>query len=209
MSLPITIKAFLLLACVVVCFQVSAKGQARERLIGKISWKTEPIKIQKLQAKSGEIEIGKKFVEDEDWLIDLNAIVKNTSKKVITRIELRLSFPRPAEAKEVPTYVVSMIYGTDPSDKDFDALKEVQPGQVAEVKLINSNIPFMKKDLVDLGYPQPVTHAELKIESVTFIDGSMWSNDMIFYPDSSNPKNNNQPAEIFHEVRWLRRPSAR
>jgi hypothetical protein len=158
-------------------------------LIGKISWKTEPVKIQKLHAKRGEIEIGKKFDEDEDWLNDLKAIVRNTSNKVVTRIELQLSFPRPAGSKESPTYVVSMIYGTDPSDKDFDALKEVQPGQVAEVKLVNSNIPLIKKDLADLGYPQPVTHAELKIESVTFIDGSMWSNDLILYPDPVNPKN--------------------
>jgi hypothetical protein len=158
-------------------------------LIGKISWKAEPIKIQKLQAKGGEIEIGKKFDEDEDWLRDLKAIVKNTSNKVVTRIELQLSFPRPAHEKESPTYVVSMIYGADPSDKDFDALKEVQPGQIAEVKLVTSNIPLIKKDLADLGYPQPVTHAELKTESVTFIDGSMWSNDLILYPDPLNPKN--------------------
>lgn len=174
------------------CFQIPATGQVQERLIGKIPWKAEPVKIQKLGTKGNEIEIGKKFVEDDDWLNDLKATVKNTSNKVITRIEFQLSFPRPS-GSESPTYVVSMIYGTDPSDKDFDNLKEVRPGEVAEVKLVQSNVPLIKKDLADLGYPQPVTHAELKLESVTFIDGSMWSSDMIFYPDPANPKNKINP----------------
>ena len=191
-------KVFLLLACMIVCVHMPAHGQDRERLIEKIPWKTEPIKIQKLKAKAGDIEIGRKFVDDENWLYDLKAIVKNTSNKVVTRIELQLSFPRPANSKESPTYMVSMIYGGDPSDKDFDAMMEVQPGQAAEVKLVNSNIPLIKKDLADLGYPQPVTHAELKIESVTFIDGSMWSNDLILYPDPglkpTNPRLLSQTA---------------
>jgi len=119
------------------------------------------------------IETGKKFAGDDDWLDGLKVTVKNTSDKVITRIAIGLSFPRNSGAADETTYLVEMMYGNDPADENFDVLKQVNPGATAEVMMIKSNVPIIKQDLKQLGYPDPIFRAQLKIQSVTFIDGSM------------------------------------
>lgn len=172
-------------------------GQTRERLIEKLSWRTEPINIQKVESNGHSIEVGKMFLESDEWLDDLKVTEKNNSDKVITRIVLKLSFPRSADApKDASTYFISLICGADPADKEFDPLKQLSPGATAEIAMIKSNVPIIKEDLINLGYAPPVAKAQLKIDTVTFIDGSMWSADTILYPDRNNPRNKINPRHI-------------
>lgn len=169
--------------------------QGQERMVDKISWRTEPIKIVNLKTKGKPIELGKNFVEEDDWLKGLTVTVKNVSDKVIARIEIDLAFPRPGGGtKEKPNYVVSMIYGLDPAEASAEALKLVQPGASVDVKLLEVNLPFIKTDLKGLGYPEKITQAQLRVEYVTFIDGTMWAGDGdVLYPDPNNPKRKINP----------------
>jgi len=185
-------------------------GQGHERTINKVSWRTEPIKIVRLKTKGKPIELGKKFIEDDEWLQGLTVTVENTSNKLISRIELSLSFPRPEGPSEaIPTYTVPMGYGRDPSDTEVgEPQKPVYPGGSVDVRMLEVNLPFIKADLESLGYPEKITLGEIRVESVTFIDGSMWAGDEILYPDPMNPKQKFNPKFPIEKSRQQPKKSA-
>ena len=194
MSFANTSLTFLKLITIIAFLSAFAFGQGQERLIDKMSWRTEPIKILKLETKGKQIELGKKFIEDDDWLKGLTITVKNVSDKAIARIELHLEFLRPEGTPEdISTYVASMGYGRDPADEGAEPLKLVQPGEIVDVKLLEINLPFIRSDLKTLGYPDKITRVQLRVEYITFVDGSMWSGDDILYPDPANPRRKNNP----------------
>ena len=169
-------------------------AQKQGRVIDKISWHNEPIEVQKLKTKDKPIELAREFVEEDDWLKGLTVTVKNVSNKAIARIELELAFPRPGGGTtEKPTFVDAMIYGLDPADSGAEKVKLIVPGESVDVKLLEVNLPFIKSALKGLGYPEKTTRAQIKVESVTFVDGSMWSGEDIFYPDPSDPKRKINP----------------
>ncbi|HVG32016.1 MAG TPA: hypothetical protein VM911_03015, partial [Pyrinomonadaceae bacterium] len=162
-------------------------SQGQERMIDKISWQTEPVQLRKLKTKGKPIELGKKFLEQDDWLRGLSVNAVNISDKSISRIEIELSFPRTERAsEELPVYVVAMIYGQEPSSDD-ETQKQLLPGENTDVKLLEVNLPFINSALESLGYPAKITHAQVMLSSVTFNDGTTWSADKILYTDPSNP----------------------
>ena len=170
-------------------------GQGHERTINKVSWRTEPIKIVRLKIKGKPIELGKKFIEDDEWLQGLTVTVENVSNKLISRIELSLSFPRPeGPSQTIPTYTVGLFYGRDPADTEgSEAQKQVIPHESVDVKMLDVNLPFIREDLEKLGYPDRITQAEIRVDSVTFSDGSVWAGDEILYRDPTNPKQKFNP----------------
>lgn len=179
---------FLKLMFLIVFLPATGFAQGQERIIDKLSWRTEPIKILKLKTKGKIIELRKKFSEEDDWLKGLTFTVENISNKAIARIELDLAFPRPeGSSEEIGTYVVPMNYGLDPSDPAFTEEKLVLPGDSVEVKLLEVNLPFIKTDLENLSYPKRITHAQIRVDSVTFVDGTQWAGDVMLYPDPNNP----------------------
>ena len=50
-------------------------SQAQERIIDKISWQTEPVKIIKIRTDRRTVELGKNFLEEDDWLKGLTLTV--------------------------------------------------------------------------------------------------------------------------------------
>jgi hypothetical protein len=188
-------KLFSKLLGVIILLQIIGQAQKQERMIDKTSWRTEPIKILKIKTKGRLIELGKNFEEDDDWLKGLTVTVQNISDKVIARIELKLAFPLSGGGTDKrPTYGLSMIYGLDPADTGAEMLELVQPGESVDMKLPDVNLPFIKTDLKNLGYPEKIAHARIRVEYVTFVDGSMWAGDGdILYPDSTNPKRKVNP----------------
>lgn len=167
-----------------------AFSQQAERFIDKLSWRTEPIQIVKIKANGKSVELGRKFQAGEDWLNGLIITTQNVSEKAIVRVELTLAFPPPkGSSPPKPTVVVPMVFGTDPAlESPSVALKLVNPGDRVEIELLEGNLPSIRKDLERLGYGVKVTHAQIRIRSVTFIDGSQWIGDEVIYPNPNNPK---------------------
>jgi len=189
----LTLKRKLLLPVFILACQTIAFSQS-QRVVDKLSWQSEPVKFQKIKANGTDVELGKKFNSEKDWLNGFTVNVKNTSNKAIARIEINLAFPRATNAgPDVPTYVVPMVYGLDPSDADFATQAMVLPGGVVDVKLQQANIPAIKQDLATLKYAEDVTHVRLTLRSVTFSDGSMWAADEILFPDPADPKQKINP----------------
>jgi hypothetical protein len=183
-------------------FRVTGFAQGVERMIDKVSWRNEPIQMVKLKTKNKSIALGRKFSEDDDWLRGLTVTVQNVSNKAIARIDIQLSFPRPAggTSPETAIYIIGMGYGKDPVNVAAnEVLKVVLPGETVDVKLLEVNVPSIKEDLEKLGYEQPIKHAQVMIRSVIFVDGSEWAGDYILYPNPNNPRqkiNPKLPLEI-------------
>ena len=188
-------KMLLNLIGVAMLLPVIGFAQGQERVINKLSWRTEPIKILKLKTKGKPIELGKNFLEEDDWLKGLTVTVQNVSDKPIARIVLDLSFPRPEGTSEtISTFSEKLVYGLDPSDaQDAGAQKQVLPGESVDVKLLEANLPFIKAALVELGYPEKITRARIMVEFVTFTDGTAWNGGDILYPDPTDPKRKFNP----------------
>ena len=187
----------LMLAGMFILLQVTGFAQEPERMIDKMSWRNEPIKVLKLKIKNKGVELGKKFAEYDDWLQGLTVTVKNVSDKAIARIEIQLAFPRPGggSSPETAIYMIGMGYGKESADVSAEeVLKLVLPGETVDVKLLEVNVPFIKEDLEKLGYGHPIKRAQKSVRSVTFVDGSEWAgDDDILYPNPNNPKQKINP----------------
>lgn len=149
-----------------------------------------------MKTKDRDIELGKKFSEQDDWLKGLTITVQNVSEKAVARIEFRLSFPRPGDGSspETAIYTAAMGYGKDPAYvSPNEVLKVVLPGETVEIKLREESLSIIKEDLEKLGYEQPIKHAQLMVKAVTFVDGSEWAGDEILYPNPNNPKQKINP----------------
>jgi hypothetical protein len=172
-----------------------ANSQTQERFISKVSWRTEPVEIIGLRNERGVLELGKKFLDEEDWLKGLTVTAKNNSNKSISRIEIDLAFPRPrGTSEEISTLVVPMVYGQEPSDASgTNVQKEVSVGESVDVKLLEANLPAISKALQSLGYAQNISHVQISLDSVTFTDESTWAGDDILYRDPTNPKQKINP----------------
>jgi hypothetical protein len=182
---------FLVSAILTLC-PILADAQSPQRLVEKISWRTEPVRIEKITANGTVIELGRKFQQEKDWFSDLTVSVKNISNKAIARIEINVSFPRDTTTTEdVPRLVIPILHGLDPADAK-DQLP-LLPGETAELHMLKTNLPIIKQGLSTLGYPDEVSRVSLMLNSVTFVDGSMWAGDEILYPDPKNPKDKINP----------------
>jgi hypothetical protein len=185
-------KIRLLVSAILTLGPILADAQAPQRVVEKISWRTEPVHMEKITANGTVIDLGRKFQQGKDWFSDLTVSVKNVSNKAIARIEINVSFPSDASAADdMPTLVIPILHGLDPADSK-DQLP-LLPGETAELHMLKTNLPIIKQRLSTLGYPDDVSRVSLMLNSVTFVDGSMWAGDEILYPDPKNPKDKIDP----------------
>jgi hypothetical protein len=170
-------------------------AQAPQRVIEKASWRSEPIRIRQVKTNGRTVALGKKFLQDPNWLKGFSVSVQNVSNKAIARIEIKLSFLRDEmAASNASTYGVTLSSGVEPADLPGGELpKLVLPDDTVEVPLLEGNVPSITQDLASLGYPEAVTRARLTVESVIFADGSTWAGDEMLYPDPKSPKRKINP----------------
>lgn len=200
-------RKFLWLLTIVLVLPVFVIAQESEsqRILTKSSWRNEPLKIERIKIKSGEIETGKGFFAGEEWYNGLTITARNISTKPISRIEYRLSFPPAGGFSEtVPSYSVNLVYGRDPSSEEAKKIKLIMPGESVEVRLLDANLPYIKAALKDVGIPEPVWQAEIQLDSVTYDDGKMWANDMIFHPDPKNPLQKVDPKLSEEDIKRIK-----
>ena len=85
------VSALFNMICIWLMFATISVGQAPLRLIDKTSWRSEPIRIQKLSIAGGKtIEIGKRFAAEGEWLKGLTVTVENVSTNESESIMARL-----------------------------------------------------------------------------------------------------------------------
>ena len=188
-------RLLLILTGLIILLPVISFAQVSERKISKISWRTEPVKILKLKTKNKDVELGRKFLEEDDWLNGLAVTVQNISEKAIARIELGLAFPPPkGSPPEKPYLLIRIGFGREPEISPAGAVQKlVLPTESVEIKLPDANIPGIKLGLEKLGYPEKIGQVEISVKSGTFVDGSEWVGDEMLYPNPNNPKEKINP----------------
>src|SRR5215210_7549662 len=121
--------------------------QSQERLIRKLSWPNEPVKIKAIKSKDKTIELGKKFSAGDDWLKDLVVTVDNTSGKSILFIDIDLLFVRNDDSQE-PQWAFKLAYGRRklPNEPVHpDAPKPLLPGETVNISLYDGAYEQIKR----------------------------------------------------------------
>lgn len=170
----------------------SARGvvpQDQERMLAKLSNRNEPLRIKAIKGKKGAINVGKKFLDDDDWLKGLSFKVENISEKNIIHIELELDFPKAKD--DQPPLLFSIEYGLMPlldGTLAANAPPPIKPGEEIELSLSDSEHATLRKLLEELGYPKSIKQAVFSVGKVIFDDLLMWQTGRLMRRDPNDPR---------------------
>jgi len=167
------------------------KRPPNERKLIKSTWRNEPLKVSKVKVKKGPIELGRKFTDDsDDWLGSLTVTVKNTSLKDILGVGLSLTLFTKEGGDKVDDVPIQFpfSYGSDKAiPEDDSSEKPIKPGQSVDITLSEDAYLTLKEGLARANYPKKFQHVELRIDSVLFLDGTLWRKGYIFVRDPNDP----------------------
>jgi hypothetical protein len=163
----------------------NAHFEERERVILKKSNFNPPLTIENVKVKGRSVPLAKKFVDDEDWLNGLGVTVRNNSAKTVTYVDIKMVFDRLGAPDDGPADVAwSLDYGTAPNFYETAAdvptsPVNIPPGGELEIKLGESEFADLRNFLTKVNYPSKLHIVELRVYSIGFLDGTMWSGKMI------------------------------
>jgi hypothetical protein len=166
-------------------------AQKQDRLLKKLSWKNEPVKIVATKIKSRDIKLGEEFPEQDDWLRGFKIKILNISDKPITFINLRFDFPIPEGSNIDVVSSYELEYGRSPQVPAEVKGSEFPPpigiGETREITLADRDYDKLTEFLERTKYPRSIKNVEIVLEQVLFADDSMWSAGGIFRRDPNNP----------------------
>ncbi len=149
----------------------SAKSQQPDRIVVKKPWPNEPVRIVGVKTKrKANLEIGKSFVEDDDWLDGFTVTVHNGYHKTVTAMTVSMIFPRERGDTTSPL-AWNMHLGPSPimrEYKDRDPNKVIKVHNTTDLSLNPEDYLILKHDFEQLGYPS-VKRVELEIKEVGFL----------------------------------------
>jgi hypothetical protein len=166
----------------------STAQQDQERLLEKQVHQKEPLRIKAIKGKKGDVNISKKFLDDNDWLKGLTFRLENISDKNIVFVRLEVEFPR---SDDVPPLVFDLQYGAGllPNDSPpANPVIPIKPGEDVVLSLSDADYEALQHLLGGLKYPQSIKHAILDINMVIFDDGIMWNIGRLMKRDPNNPR---------------------
>ena len=177
----------------------SANSQQQERIVVKKPWRIEPVQIVGIKTKSkGNIETGRAFEEDDDWLDGLTVTVANNSDKTVTAMSLEMTFRRePGDTR--PPAAKELHFGPSPSSREYiyrDPNKVIKVGKTAELRLSPEDYKSLKSLLEQTGYSNSIKRVELVIREVGFEDGSVLHTGTFYLQDPANPNDPTKKIKV-------------
>lgn len=189
-TLAIMIALLLLASSTPHFVPTQASSQEQGRVVIKKPWRLEPLRVMSVKTKKkGKIEIGKPFVEDDDWLDGFTITVFNGSNKVVTAVVISMIFPRPAGDTR-NKYAQEIYFGPSPISPAYtrrDPRKLIKPGETAELEVRPYIYQSVKAALQRLGFPESINRIELTVLEVGFEDGSVLLSGTLYHQDPDNP----------------------
>src|SRR6266403_5625060 len=175
-------------------FRVGA-SPPRERTVVRKPWRIEPVKvIAAKNKKNGNIEIGKAFDDDDDWLDGFTVTVVNNYDKTVTAMVIDMVFRRdPGDTR--PPLGWPVYFGPHPSSPEYlhrDPNKIIKVGETADLSLSPEDYKWLMVFLKQNDFPVSIGRVEMVISDVGFEDGSLLHRGTFFLQD---PKNPNDPAK--------------
>jgi hypothetical protein len=167
-----------------------AKTQEQRRIVTKRPWRVEPVKVVAAKTKKkGNIEIGKAFDEDDDWLDGFEVTVLNNYDKTVTALTIDLIFRRePGDNR--PPVGQPLHFGPSPIGPEYlkrDPNKVIRVGETADLRLSPNNYKSLKDALGQQGYPNGIKRVEVVITEVGFEDGSVFDSGTFYVQDPESP----------------------
>ena len=116
----------------------SAKNQQPDRIVVNKHWPTEPLKIVNVKTKHKlDLELGKPFIEDEDWVDGFTVKVLNSYYKTVTTATISMVFSRePGDTRHPLAF--NLHFGPSAFTreyKDRDPNKVIKARNVAQLGL--------------------------------------------------------------------------
>ncbi|MDT4897540.1 MAG: hypothetical protein QOH25_2617 [Acidobacteriota bacterium] len=157
----------------------TASSQEKERSVEKLWHKSAPLKIGTIKTKKGEIILGKKFVDDDEWFRGLSVVLENISGKTITYIGAGFLFPRQVgDAGEAPPLYKALSYGLHPDVPEDSVINNqplaLKPGEKIAITLFDPDYFEVKNDLTKLEYIYSIKTIKFNLGEVYFDDGTSW-----------------------------------
>jgi len=167
----------------------SANSQQPDRIVVRKPWPTEPVKVVAVKTKNkADVEIGKAFVADDDWLDGFTVKVVNNYHKTVTVLHISMVFRRePGDIR--PPFAWSLHFGPSvwtPEYKDRDPNKVVKAGKTVELGFSPEDYMFLKDTFKETGY-STIKRVELAVREVGFEDGSVFYSGNFFLQDPAHP----------------------
>ena len=167
-----------------------AQSQQADRIVVRKPWRVEPVKVAAAKTKNkANIEIGRAFDEDDDWLDGFTVTVVNNSDKTVTALTIEMVFRRePGDTR--PPLGHALHFGPSASGPEYiyrDPNKVIKVGKTADLRLSPENYKSLKRDFEQTGYPNSIKRVELVIREVGFEDGSMLHTGTFYLQDPANP----------------------
>lgn len=182
--------------------------QQRERMVVRKPWRVEPVKISTVKnKKKPNIEIGRQFDDDDDWLDGFSVTVSNGSDKVVTAVTIEMIFPRePGDTRN--SFLQELHFGPSPMGAEYiyrNPDKVIRPGETADLAIGPQTYSNIKDALQQLGYPITIGRVELRMREVGFEDGSVLLSGTLWIQDPNSP---NDPKKKIRADK-IKAPSSR
>lgn len=154
-------------------------SQDKQRSVEKLWRKTAPLRVGTIKTKKGEVLLGKKFADNDEWFQGLSVVLENISGKTITYIGAGFLFPRQVgDVGKVPPLYKSLSYGLHPDAPEESAINNqplaLKPGESIAVTLFDPNFLEVKNDLTQLEYTYSIKTIKFNLQEVYFDDGTSW-----------------------------------
>lgn len=169
----------------------SAKSQPQQRIVVVRHWGTdEPIKVLAVRTKNkANLEIGKAFEEDDDWLDGFTVTVANNYDKTVTAVTINMIFRRESGDRR-PPLAKELHFGPSPIAKEYvyrDPSKVIRVGKTGDLRLSPHSYRILKRNFEQTGYPRAIVKLELVITEVGFEDGSVFDSGTFWIQDPATP----------------------
>lgn len=193
--------------CTVWLTKSGAKHLQQQRIVVRRPWRVEePVKIVAVRTKNQEnIELGKAFEDDNDWLDGFTVTVANNYHKTITAMTINMVFRRePGDGR--PPLAKELHFGPSPIAREYtsrDPNKVIKVGKSANLHLNAHHYKTLKRDFEETGYANNITKVELVITEVGFEDGSVFDSGTFYLQD---PAYTTDPTRKFGCLSLLGRP---
>jgi hypothetical protein len=162
------------------------EGQSKERVVKKAFTRIEVVEFSEIKVSQKDVEPGKGFEEDDEWLNKVFVKVRNISKKPIVFLEVGFDFPETKATGSEMSYRVA--FGQKPRSRfpqNHDPISML-PGDSLEIPL-DKDYTKLKSFVERRHRITDIHQLELSVVFVIFADKTGWAAGNFYRQDPNDP----------------------